>query len=139
MSTILCHVITRVIDSTNIDTFNYLLSSSKFLCNTYTNKYAISFENPRSAPMLNILELHDFYNGFLFFIFSFKIAILFYALLSSVRFSHIKIVEHMLASPAYLWDWARYPLLPQLWRATMTPGLSDMRTTITAFGKIKKL
>ena len=54
-----------------------------FLCNSYFNKYSITFSNPKTQSLVGILELHDHLMFFILLIFNIKMCFFLYSIITS--------------------------------------------------------
>ena len=53
------------------------------LCNSYFNKYSITFSNPKTQSLVGILELHDHLMFFILLIFNIKMCFFLYSIITS--------------------------------------------------------
>ena len=54
-----------------------------FVCNSYFNKYSITFSNPKTQSLVGILELHDHLMFFILLIFNIKMCFFLYSIITS--------------------------------------------------------
>lgn len=53
------------------------------ICNSYFNKYSITFSNPKTQSLVGILELHDHLMFFILLIFNIKMCFFLYSIITS--------------------------------------------------------
>ena len=63
--------------------FYYNILNILFLCNSYFNKYSITFSNPKTQSLVGILELHDHLMFFILLIFNIKMCFFLYSIITS--------------------------------------------------------
>jgi heme/copper-type cytochrome/quinol oxidase subunit 2 len=63
--------------------FYYNILNILFLCNSYSNKYSITFSNPKTQSLVGILELHDHLMFFILLIFNIKMCFFLYSIITS--------------------------------------------------------
>ncbi len=54
-----------------------------FICNSYSNKFSITFSNPKTQSLVGILELHDHLMFFILLIFNIKMSFFLYSIITS--------------------------------------------------------